>query len=954
MSQQIRAAWPQPSPATSFIHPKRVSSKQSVCFPRVARHSARSGCGSIGSKSVLSEASIIPAVSEDTRFPGDTNNAQIWFDDTNQNVYGGGNVTIFSGKVTSLLFKMAVLTNEDDPPFYLRHKSSTSEDSTPLNRPSKIVNRPGASQVPTQSIQHCNAIESSVADFRDVIDDLTVENRRLKRKLKRLEQRCTPSTQSDPIFELRVHGLPPAKKRKLERTLQDFACDEIDAKGWGSPMQGAGQNLSHPPQDAFDISKPLSSPASGSRPVDSAYASMSTSGMASAHASRYVDVGGSHHGRQNKDRTVESYLQNMSCGLLPKHSPVLSDKARKQLVVRRLEQIFTGKSDNSSKHSQSQQQQEVSQSAANADRREIEAQGHQVRAEGDREARMLLNNDVQPGLLCRGFSPNAVEESSFRDTIGRNDATPDQRPTRQLDLDPSRAQNATENIQYIKHLGFGSPQLDSETYSGKAGGWVYLNLLINMAQLHTINVTPDFVRAAVKELSAKFELSADERSLRWKGGNHGTRLPGESDGSTEDSNGYSPDEVDASRAGRNGKTVASSVEATLQDGGAYLPRISSRSSGQVSTRQYPTLESGSLESQAFYKPLFHHGTSFEEDQSSLESYPPTSRSALKDDWNGEESRVNRLSCGPTMLETSRNVKSSGSMVFYKTARFCTDLTGDAILPAMLRSEERKCSEATLGLPIRSQEQMSGTTRLQSQHCGNIFTVQDINTDHSVWKLDWLEPSMTKSSLDTVPLPLEVSGLGGVRPEDNFTLEVSTRRLFLPPQDPRIEHVSLKGRSHLPATLPSPSYAFVPYSSSDDISDDFIEASENNGSGPGGTSDESVHSVPRSMFKPVSTESVDASTYCVLEKSTLDLSAQGRRCPSELLIEKDAEIQLAMVEGTVDQEPSASSVVATTGGPSMTGDGTSCGEESRNLTSKSCSNRQGFAVALGLAGTAVST
>jgi len=63
-----------------------------------------------------------------------------------------------------------------------------------------------------------------------------------------------------------------------------------------------------------------------------------------------------------------------------------------------------------------------------------------------------------------------------------------------------------------------------------AEGWVYLNLLCSLAQLHMINVTPDFVRSAVSGISTKFQLSPDGRKIRWRGGTEGTRFSSDSSG----------------------------------------------------------------------------------------------------------------------------------------------------------------------------------------------------------------------------------------------------------------------------------------------------------------------------------------------------------------------------------------------------------------------------------------
>jgi hypothetical protein len=103
-----------------------------------------------------------------------------------------------------------------------------------------------------------------------------------------------------------------------------------------------------------------------------------------------------------------------------------------------------------------------------------------------------------------------------------------QRPTRSCDLDPDRAQIPSENMNYIRHLDLLSPdilpgQQSIQDIHLDAEGWVSLNLLYNLVQLHLINVTPDFVRSAVLEISNKFQLSTDGHKIRWRDGSKVTK-----------------------------------------------------------------------------------------------------------------------------------------------------------------------------------------------------------------------------------------------------------------------------------------------------------------------------------------------------------------------------------------------------------------------------------------------
>ncbi len=49
-------------------------------------------------------------------------------------------------------------------------------------------------------------------------------------------------------------------------------------------------------------------------------------------------------------------------------------------------------------------------------------------------------------------------------------------------------------------------------------GYVYLNLLTNMAQLHTMSVTLPFVKQAIRTFSNCLELNEDGTKVRWRTG----------------------------------------------------------------------------------------------------------------------------------------------------------------------------------------------------------------------------------------------------------------------------------------------------------------------------------------------------------------------------------------------------------------------------------------------------
>ncbi|KAI7517393.1 hypothetical protein KC331_g21733, partial [Hortaea werneckii] len=301
---------------------------------------------------------------------------------------------------------------------------------------------------------HLGSVGSSAEEFRGVIDDLTVENKKLKRRLKKYEKLHDAHLKDEKLFEVRVHGLPPEKKRELEETLRKFASSLGQKTGAEFPANG---------YEGLTGLKTASS--QGHTNTDSAYASMSASGQGGSSAPS-GSGGKSALGKgitptlDSRRQNVHSYLHQMPEGLLPRSNPAsMSERAKKKIVVKRLEQIFSGKGAGTTGHQQTEQQEEVSQLAARADRSAAEAQGQRARKEGNREASIIRHDPKQD-------SPNEREVQRLEGPkVGEQDFAQkshpqtaiEQRPTRPLDLDPHRAQVPDDNIRYMRHLGFSPP-----------------------------------------------------------------------------------------------------------------------------------------------------------------------------------------------------------------------------------------------------------------------------------------------------------------------------------------------------------------------------------------------------------------------------------------------------------------------------------------------------------------
>ena len=601
--------------------------------------------------------------------------------------------------------------------------------------------RPGLTYYPSEN--------SSVEDFRSVIDDLTIANKRLKQRLRKYEKLYDSHLQDEKLFEVRIHGLPDHKKKELEETLRKFAADLEGSPESEYPQGSFAATLEH--RGASSLTSRFAE--SGYASISGQQSSLATGGQESSSGSKPAKVP-----FDRNQQNVRSYLHDIPVGLLPRQSAPLSEKAKKKLVVRRLEQIFSGKQSAPGKHSHPEQQEEVAQMAATADRQEREASGAAQRKEGVREARIMHVEGARAG---RGDAEGegAERDQPVEPSIERSNSgsgSPDQRPTRPLDLDPFRAQVPSDNMDYIRHLGFTPPDMTSEDSPEEGHGWIYLNLLINMAQLHTINVTPDFVKDAVTEYSSKFELSRDGRKIRWKGGHGVTRTS--SDSSSEQLDGISSSK---------GK---SPLKPSLAD---HSDSTESLIDADRQARRIARAMKEADQNKFIYTPMFFHKEDSDEEDnfynelvSSNDS--PAHPHAPKDPSSGIASSTMRSS-------SSRKRRDDGPIIFYK-AKFCTDLSGDQVgAPLADQNSYNAFPTQPLGVPLSTSSD-SSSSMLEAKGPLRMRPMQlekgespKIGDDRLVFSPMDLRNDTSDDSPETIEF--EASGLGGVQPDDNFSIKV---------------------------------------------------------------------------------------------------------------------------------------------------------------------------------------
>lgn len=666
------------------------------------------------------------------------------------------------------------LEDDESPYFLQRNDSSTSNLAS---KPAKLYPlRLGNEELNTTTNN------SSADDYRSVIDDLTVENKKLRERLRKYEKAQTAHLEKDRLFEVKIHSLPAQKRRELEDVLREFASSidaQTDEGGSMIPAKGILPYSSLTSGISSMGKHPSSSSTSNSRLVDSAYASMSNSGPTTSSLNNSMEGRLDTHHHDGKDQNTQSFLHNIPDGLLPKHSPVMTEWQKKKMVVQRLEQLFTGyKGVNIGISSQPLQQQEVSKSAANADQK---ADHDPMAVEGIREAYILpYAMDVDSGKIVKPSeeSSNEMHVSGSSDESSPT-RSPGQRPTRPLDLDPDRAQIPSENVEYIRHLGLSTPHLasDESAEEADAEGWIYLNLLVNMAQLHIINVTPDFVRAAVSDVSEKFQLSRDGKKIRWRGGIQGTQLSSDCDGSSGHNSSSRSNDKDHGRPKRR----------KVEEGKLASVHVEEGKSAKGSSGPFQ------------YKPLFYHrrlaegGILSSDESDSVFGYEAQNTS-------GPISRPSKLWSDRSRSRSKGRARSDkGPIIFYSGAKFCTDLSGDRgnittplhvsgvgkdgysnYTETALGCESKKTAPSffrtTSGsnLDYRPLRNYSKLPVFREGEASQSKTQELLEDDQEIAFDFVLENATASTGPPTSLQEFEACGLGNTRPADHFVARVQTR------------------------------------------------------------------------------------------------------------------------------------------------------------------------------------
>jgi hypothetical protein len=742
-----------------------------------------------------------------------------------------------------------------------------------------------------------HARDSENEDLRGVIDDLTVENKRLKKLLRsrRSSSDISAPIPRDRLFELRVHGLSAEKKRELESLLRNFTTNANHPTVSTASSSATYGSATTPAVSSGSSSwNRVPQPIAKLHPTDSGYASNSQSGTASAAVSN----GGKSNApvsRSSRNKSIKNYLHDIPDTLLPRQSPFMSEKAKQILIVRRLEQLFTGKTAQG-EHSQPIQQQEVSNSAAKAEAHP----GFAKSSEGTREAHVLHPNT---NINLDSNEPDRVPNKKSGDSDGSENVgftqsrpgSPEQRPTRPLDLDIHRAQVASDNISYIRHLGLSTPhvQVDSESHEDS---WIYLNLLVGMAQLHTLNVTPSLVRKALKKYSTKFEVSGDGKHVRWRGGNEGTAFTHVEEKAIE-ALVHGPAEAAEDNTGggssKRSKTNSSSNAMLSEEPSSEDKTSGLQSSGgtkqQASTNPTSNLQSSkqnmgtTTRSNFGYKPLVYKGKKYSAAASYLESTSSSSPS-------GESGELVDMLSRSQLEQTPKS--QEGMITFFNNPYFCSDASADKSL--MNWKPQRPISAwECIGAgqpsndesPLRHSDACYFTPQFAPKPYQGPFDEEQLGWD--------ARPISSAGEPETQPMEFEASGIGGVSPRDNFALDVKViRRSQDPRRDPRPAFVPLTGSRKRkrysyrtasclklelqPSKLPPPSYVF--FTSSSSSADPAVELSESDSS----SSVDEDYPAPAPFLNQWSTGSSDVAEEEGFDSESVDMLELAREAAPETI------------------------------------------------------------------------
>ncbi|KAL8710452.1 MAG: hypothetical protein Q9220_004884 [cf. Caloplaca sp. 1 TL-2023] len=672
----------------------------------------------------------------------------------------------------------------DDPPFYLQ-KPSSDEGSIQAVQAEQLSSRPGnTSQLVPLSHSLLSQLELSENDpntFREIIDDLTVQNQRLKRRIRRYKKVTTAKSENMGIFEVRAHNLPSTKKQELQLILQNFASTL-----WSSVADPASPPMvsrrRSGPREANMNDEPLGAGPVVRKSEDSTYASKSVAGGNLHVMSGDTELSNSKLHRQQQSRQDPDLRISSESPRLPppplEDTCDVSDKSKQLVVVQKLEELFLTRTAEG-KPSESEELPRDSLSSSKPIGSTTSNGAEYSESQPYKPTIKIISSHGGQHQAPDSQMPNG-DESKY--TL----CPPKEYSSQQSEAMTSQNTLAPCSMRCLREMSLASAMADTSNESMHE--WMYLNVLVNMAQLHTLNVTADFVRQAIRDVSTRIILSEDGRKVRWCGGYN--------DKNASSSGAHSLALSTGSAAPKCASPIGYSYRPQQSTNGSPPESTSSRNIEPLFLPQQiirPAIRSRDTKLyNSSYKPYFlrnkRRGM-----KSNLRTDVSTAKSKLSSD--DEESFVlsHAFKNGPNLQDQP--------MIFFDYDPFFVDLSADP--PDVDRLDLASYNVLAcepLGIQTKAFDQLDSyepKSMLLEQASHDFNTPTNRSRRNStegpllrfyVGNND-IPPSCDPSDKEGEVIPFEASGLGGIQLDDHFTLNVAIR------YKPSIKSISTELRAH---------------------------------------------------------------------------------------------------------------------------------------------------------------
>jgi hypothetical protein len=447
------------------------------------------------------------------------------------------------------------------------HNNGCMNDDSPF-----FIDNSSPIEAPSTNLLQLDADYVTVETFRTIVDDLTVQIGSLKRQLGKDEKPPSLVSESRKPFEIKVHSLKSDEKCELERILHRFVSDlptrsvsEDTASRYGDVLPTAELFASMSPQISTLGACSAQVPGSASvRRLSPSVVDSERRGFPDFGSAKRVHVK-----PDNANHTSDCVVSLENLELM----------TTKEVVVHRLEQLFAGKDVFTAPGLEALQQSEILQEVAHVENAMIQVWEQQAISESVCAVRKI-------DTLVTSTTTKQLDITQQSHTINLVNPKLGKKMTDMLprpELGPS--QLVAENVRYIRQIGLSPVDAGNVKLSGDKYEWFYLNALANMAELHTLNVTRDFIQKAVSELSGHFTVSNDGQKVRWNSSWNVVRKRRHNEADGEDLSTDTYDETSISKDKRLKTTHNISSRASLRTGirlkHAPATWISHRSNGKL-------------------------------------------------------------------------------------------------------------------------------------------------------------------------------------------------------------------------------------------------------------------------------------------------------------------------------------------------------------------------------------